>query len=197
MEARIFIDDSDFERLSRLFAGAPALFKKAARTALRRAGGNMRKNIAQGMRGASYLKGRSLTGAIGKLKISDGEASVKVSGPKAAAHKFKMAPSRITARKGSRSVNWPSPGVSVGPGEPVKHLRVAGFSKPFIAKTKNAPKVMLMREKGTGKLKPVRPASPQYFAAFDRVQQPALDEAARAFRTRLEHEIDYRLGLGK
>lgn len=196
MQAHIFFDTAQFERLRNLLS--PDLFNKARVGALRRVAGNMRKNIRAGMRAASYLAGKDLTSAIGKLKAQAGgvEYSITVAGKKKAAHKFRMTPNRITARKGQRSVNWQSPGVAIGPGEDIRKPSESGFSKPFIAKTKKL-RAMYIREKGTSELYFPKIVSPQYFAAFDRVKYPVLEEAEQTFMKRLEHEIDYRLGLGR
>ena len=67
MKVRIFIDDSEFNRLASLFNDGTNLFKKAAVSALRRTVRNLRSNLGRKMRGVSYLKGRELTSAIGRL----------------------------------------------------------------------------------------------------------------------------------
>lgn len=156
----------------------------------------MSKNIRKGIKEASYLKSSAIASALGKLKFTGNEASITVAGAKKAGHQFKMVPNRITARKGKRSIYWPSPGVNIGPGEPVRYPRKAGYYKPFIAQIQGL-KAMYWREKTTGDLKMPTIVAPQYFAAFDKVKDPVLDEAAQAFLKRLTHEIDYRLGLGK
>lgn len=158
----------------------------------------MRSNLGKKMRAVSYLKARELTGSIGRLETSQGgmEVSVKVSGHKKAAHKFKMSPNRITARKGQKSINWPSPGVSIGPGSGIKHPSYSGYSKPFIANI-NGVKAMYVRNKASGELAMPKLVSPQYFSVYEQVQIPVIEEAANTFKKRLEHEIDYRLGLGR
>lgn len=153
MEAHIYIDDHEFAELAKRFDDGTGLFQKSVKAALRRAGSNMRKNLIKGIRGASYLKVRDITDAFDPLQVTDTEARVRVAGRLLPADRFKLVPNRITARKGIRSVNWPSPGVSIGPGEPMRHLEEAGFSKPFITKFKNGHKGMYWREKYSGKLK--------------------------------------------
>lgn len=196
MEAHVFIDDSQLNRLARLFQSSPELFQKAVRSTLRRVGSNMRKNVRKGVKGVSYLKSGDIASAFSRLKMNGMEVELTVAGSRKAAHKFHMVPNRITAKKGSRSVNWPSPGVKIGPGEPVKHPAKDGYSRPFIANV-NGLKAMYWREKSSGKLKMPPVAAPQYFAAFDEVKNPVMSEAEQTFLKRLEHEIDYRLGLGR
>lgn len=196
-EPNIFYDDKEFERLAKLCQNAPELFNKAIRSALRRAGHYMRKKVRQGIKSVSYFNNRDIGYALSRLQYYGAQVSLTVLGAQAAGHKFKMIPNRITARKGKRSIYWPSPGVKLGPDEPVRHASKAGFSKPFIMKTKSGLKAMYWREKETGDLKMPTFASPQYFAAFDRVQKPVLSTTGEIFLQRLVHEIDYRLGLGK
>lgn len=196
MDVHIFYDDRELARLSQAFRDAPEIFGQALRAALRRTGGNMRKNIRQGMKAASYLKSGSIASALGKLKLDGNEAMITVAGAKKAGHNFRMTPNRVTARKGKRSIYWPSPGVNIGPGEPLRYPRKEGYYKPFIAKVKGL-KAMYWREKASGDLKMSPIVAPQYFAAFDKVKDPVLNEAEQTFLKRLEHEIDYRLGLGK
>lgn len=195
MNIHVYFDSHEIERLRELIS--PELFNKARVAALKRVASNMRKNIRKHMRQASYLSGKDLTSAIGRLIAHAGgvEYSIKIAGQGKAAHKFRMQPNRITARKGQRSVNWASPAVAIGPGEQLRQPLKAGFSKPFIAKTKNGLKTMYLREKMSGRLEMPKIVSPQYFAAFDKVKEPVLSEAKATFIKRLEHEVDYRLGL--
>lgn len=196
MDVHIFYDDRELARLSQAFRDAPEIFGQALRAALRRTGGNMRKNIRQGMKAASYLKSGAIASALGKLKLDGNEAMITVAGAKKAGHNFRMTPNRVTARKGKRSIYWPSPGVKIGPDEAVRHAGSDAYYKPFIAQMGGL-KAMYWREKGTDKLSMPRFVSPQYFAVFDRVQKPVLSTAGEIFLQRLVHEIDYRLGLGK
>jgi len=195
MDIHVFYDDRELNRLSQVFKDSPEIFGQALRAALRRTGGNMRKNVRKGMKAASYLKSADIASAIGRLQLNGMEAALTVAGAMKAGHKFRMVPNRVTARKGKRSIYWPSPGVNIGPGEPLRYPRKAGYYKPFIAKTRSGLKAMYWREKGTNQLSMPTVAAPQYFAAFDRVKDPVLAEAETAFMRRLEHEIDYRLGL--
>lgn len=194
MDVGITFDSAEFGRLADAFRNSPEIFAKAVRAALRRTGANLRKNVRSGIKSVSYFKSGAIAQALGKLQLHDMEVELTVAGSQAAGHKFRMVPNRVTARKGMRSVNWPSPGVQIGPGEPVRHASKTGFSKPFIANVHGL-KAMCWREKATGKLSMPTFASPQYFAAFDRVKDPVLNEAEKTFLARLEHEIDYRLGL--
>lgn len=195
-DARVYYDDKEFERLAKLCQNAPDLFNKAIRSALRRAGHHMRKTVRKGIKSVSYFNNRDIGYALSRLQFYGAEVSLTVFGAQAAGHHFKMVPNRITARKGKRSIYWKSPGVKIGPDEPVIHAKKEGFSKPFIAQTKNL-KAMYWREKSTGDLRMPTFASPQYFAAFDRVQKPVLSSVGEIFLQRLIHEIDYRLGLGR
>lgn len=197
MDAHVFIDDSQLDRMARLCQDSPQIFQQALKATLRRVGGNMRKNIRKGIKGESYLKSGVIGAAIGRLQIRGAEAKLTVAGSRLAGHKFRMIPDRVTARKGTRSVNWPSPGVKIGPQEPVRHASDPDYSKPFIIKTKSGLKAMFWRKKADNSLEMPGFAPPQYFAAFDRVQTPVMSEAERTFLQRLEHEIDYRLGLGR
>lgn len=194
MELQVKFDDGDFARLQSLFAQSPEIFGKAVRGALRRAGGNMRKEARLGIKGASFLKPSDIARALGRLQLTSEEAMFTVADARLAGHKFRLVPNRRTARKGVRSVNWPLTGVRIGPSEPIRYPQKAGFSKPFVAKVKGQ-KVYYWREKATGDLKSPPIVSPQYFAAFDRVKDPVMAEAEATFLKRLEHEIDYRLGL--
>lgn len=197
MNVHVYFDSHEIERLRGLIT--PELFNKARMGALKRVASNMRKNIRKYMRAASYLSGRDITQAIGRLVAHSGgeEYSIKIAGTSRAAHRFKMQPNRITARKGQRSRNWAAPAVAIGPGEAIRQPLRAGFSKPFIARTASGLKAMYLREKMSGRLEMPKIVSPQYFAAFDRVKEPVLNEAEATFLKRLEHEIDYRLGLAR
>lgn len=193
-QPNIFYNDKEFERLAKLCQSAPDLFNKAIRSSLRRVGRYMRKTVHQGIRSASYFNNRDIGYALGRLQYYGASVSLTVAGAQATGHKFKLVPNRITAQKGKRSIHWPSPGVKIGPDEPVRHASKEGFYKPFIAKMGEM-KAMYWREKGTNQLKMPTFVSPQYFAAFDRVQKPVLSTCGDIFLQRLEHEIDYRLGL--
>lgn len=195
MEAAVFYDTKEFAKLQEAFKNSPDIFGKAVRAALRRAGASMRRGVRDKTRAVSYLRARAIASALGKLKVADNEAMFTVAGAQKFGHDFKLAPNRVTARKGTPSLNWPSPGVNIGPGEPLRYPRKAGFYKPFIARGKSGLKTMFWREKATGRLSMPPVAPPQYFAAFDRVQEPVLQEAEATFLKRLEHEIDYRLQL--
>lgn len=194
MDARIFVDGGEFDRLRESLKTCPDIFGKALRAALRRVGASMRKNIRKGVKGASYLKARDVASAIGKLRLESDEALVTVAGASLAGHKFRLVPNRVTARKGRRSIYWKVPLVKIGPDEKEIRPERDGFSKPFIARI-NGLKAMYWREKETGgiRMPPILP--PQYFAAFDRVKDPVLSEAEKSFLRRLEREIDYRLSL--
>lgn len=197
MDAYLFIDDSEFERLQGLLRSCPDLFRNACKAALKRVGGNMRRNIGKGMRAQSYLKGKEITGSIGRLQLSDDEAKVRVAGRKIPVHKFKLVPNRITARKGQRSVNWPEPKYKLGPKLKSRYgKRDNGESMGFIFRGKYSGKLVMGQRLGK-KIKTVYDVTPQYFAAFEEVKEPVMDEAQKTFMTRLEHEIDYRLGLGR
>lgn len=193
MEVAVFYDTKEFAKLQEAFKNSPDIFGKAVRAALRRAGANMGKGVRDKTRAVSYLKMRAIVSALGKLKVFDNEAMFTIAGAKKYGHDFKLAPNRITARKGKPSIKWPSPGVNIGPGEPLRYPHKAGFSKPFIARY--GEKGLFWREKSTGKLSMPPIVSPQYFAMFDEVQEPVLNEAEKTFLKRLEHEVDYRLGL--
>lgn len=198
MDLRIEFNNAELKRLHDFFASSSDMFNKARVAALSRTAGNMRKNIRKGLREVSYLAGRDLTSSIGKLVAASGgvEFSVTVRGSKKVAHKFRLRPNRITARKGKPSTSWQSPLVHIGPGEAPRQILEPGFSKAFIARTKNG-RGLFLREKATGNLIMPKIVSPQYFAAFERVREPVLKDAKETFLKRLEHEIDYRLGLGK
>lgn len=192
----IAYDDSEFEKLAKLCQGAPDLFNKAVRSALRRAGRYMRKKLRMGIKSASYFDNRAINYALKALQFHGASVSLTVYGAQAAGHKFRLVPNRITARKGKRSIYWPSPGVKIGPDEKVRRASDPAFYKPFIANM-NGLKAMYWREKDGGRPKMPTFASPQYFAAFDRVQKPVLDTTGEIFLQRLAHEVYYRLGLGK
>lgn len=197
MDAYLFIDDSEFERLQGLLRSCPDLFRKACKAALKRVGGNMRRNIGKGMRGQSYLRGKEITGSIGRLQLSDDEAKVRVAGRKLPVHNFKLIPNRVTARKGKRSVSWPEPRYKLGPKlKPRYAKRDGGKSKGFIFPGQYSGKLIMGQRLGK-LLEVVYDVAPQYFAAFEEVKEPVMDEAQKTFMSRLEHEIDYRLGLGR
>lgn len=193
MAISIFLEGGDFAKIESLCAKSPALFKKAANSALRKAGASMRRAISKNIRPATFLKGKEITGAISKLKLQAGEVNVVVSGRQKLARKFRLLPNRITAKKGMVSRNWPAPKVAIGPGI-IKTPAYASYSKPFIAKI-NGLKAMYVREKGTGKIKQPKIVSPQYFAVFESVKEPILATAEQSFCKNLHHEIDYRLEL--
>lgn len=192
----------EFARLEAMFRDGTPLFHQATGAALRRTAQNMRKNIRKLSRTVSYLKPAIFSKAIGSVvfiagnrgvTVSAMEASVKVAAPKQPAFRFKLAPNRVTARKGKRSTSWQSPNVLKGPGLTPLNPQIPGFSKPFIANVRGK-KAMYARERGTGRLVMPRIASPQYFAVFEAVREPVMREAGETFLKRLNHEIDYRLG---
>lgn len=198
MEGFVCFDDREFQRLERLMRGCPDLFRKACKSAIRRAAQGMRAGLGRGIRQKTYLRGREVSGAIGAAQFTSGglEASVRVAGRKQQAHKFRLQPNRVTARKGSPSVSWPSPGVKPGPSEPLLNPGGGAYSKAFIAQ-RGGLKAMYLREKASGKLVMPTIASPQYYASFKDVHEPLLQKSGDVFIQRLEHEIDYRLGLGR
>lgn len=190
----ITFDGREFARLASLFANGDPIFRQSVKAALRRAGSGIRSGLSKGIRAKSYLRGKTVSSALGRLIVTNEEASVRVAARNQPAFKFKLSPNKITARKGVRSKNWQSPDVLKGPGLAPLNPRIAGFSKPFITKTKSGFKGMYVRERHTGRLAMPRIASPQYFSAFDAVKKPVMREAGETFLKRLNHEIDYRLG---
>lgn len=198
MELQISIPESRYQYLRSLLS--PEQFRNACWNAIKRTGGNVRKNLRRYLRAVSFLKSGEIASAIGKVRFANSnhavEAAVTVSGRNKVASNFKLVPNRITARKGKRSINWLSPGVLIGPNERIRKPALAGYSKPFIAKTKKL-KAMYLRDESTGDLLMPEVASPQYFAAFDQVKDWVAEDAKETFQKRFEHEIDYRLGLGR
>lgn len=190
----VYHDTKEFGRLAAMFANAGPLFRQSVTAALRRSGATMRKDIARGARSVSYLQGRVITRSIGRLQVRDGEASLRVAAKNQPGHKFRLSPNRITARKGRRSRDWQSPDVLKGPGLAPLNPRIPGFSRPFIAQIGSL-KGYFVRDRASGELLMPAIASPQYFAAFDAVKGPVLKNAGDTFLKRLNHEIDYRLGL--
>lgn len=200
-------DGKEFERLEYWFRDGTPLFHQAVGASLRRTAQNMRKNIKKLSQTVSYLKPDVFNKAIGSVVFMAGgrgvtvfaksteemSASVNVKARNQPAFKFKLSPNRITARKGRRSTSWQSPDVLKGPGLAPLNPRIAGFSRPFIARI-GGRKAMYVRERHSGRLSMPRIASPQYFAAFEAVQGPVMEQAGQTFLKRLSHEIDYRLG---
>lgn len=197
------IEDGEFERLSNIFGRADPVFRQAVKAAVRRAGGNMRKNVGKGIRGASYLKGKDVSAAIGSLKFAEGglEAGLLVRSINLPAHAFRLLPRKITARKGVLSRKWKEPKFQISPRlKPIYAERHGGDSRGFVFRSKHGGN-LVMGQRGLNKegeknvVKTVRGVSVQYFAVFDEVKTPVLDEAEQTFLKRLNHELDYRLGV--
>lgn len=203
---------SQYDNLMRMLGNVPKQMKGALREACKRAGGTLRSCASRELRGNTFVRTRQVGRAIGKLKIYQPDqylvrAIFRVSDKPLKAQDVKLFPARrTTARKGKRSVTWPKTGFQVSSRLPVKYASPGKYSKgqshPFIYFSKKYNDLAVaQRGKKTGSHTPLYPQyTGQTIASI--LSDPiffneARNQAAKTFETRLEHEIDYRLGLGR
>lgn len=173
--------------------GHTPLIRKAISHAMKRAGINLRANVAREIAKEAYLKSGKIKRHISR-RSSDSAITIVVDSKRLAAHEYKLVPNRVTAKKRMRSRNWQPPGFRIGPREPVRVDATPGFSKPFNIKSAFSGKTeQVHRDLATGRLYPVMGPSVQYFTAFGRVRDEIMAQAQEMFEKRLRHSIEYML----
>lgn len=192
----LHVDIANLEAITRPLKAFPGELEKVLKSSLSRTGARLASTVARAIKSETYLKSSDIRAALKKPLVKGSgsvmEVEVAVSSVQAPIDKFKLIPNRITARKGVRSSSWRGPSYKLGPKTPVQSPDADyGSSKPFVARLGG--KNRLLRRYGK-KLKRVYGYSVQYFAVFDSVEKPALEDARAFFEKRLAHEVDYRLG---
>ncbi len=192
------MDLKNVDRFLRLLPDAKTQGVAAATSAARRAGKAMRSDVTRGVKLVSFLKSAVIRKAATDCVVKSGGGSVEVSFRVATrplpADRFRLKPSRVTARKGRPSRTWTVTGFQAGPAEPFRYPEGDGRSKGFVIRGRGGAKIFVQRVGGSrGKLARVRGYPVQYFAAFKAVYSSALDKAAVTFEKRLLHEIERRL----
>lgn len=202
---------SQYSKLMMLLGNAPKEMKGALREACKRAGGRLRALSTKELRHNTFVKTRSVGRAIGKLKIYQPDqwlvrAMFRVSDARIKAEHVKVLPSfRPTARKGYRMKDRPRTGFQVSSKLPVKYAGKGEMSKgnslPFVYWS---PRLHAMKVGQSAKVGSHNPIYPQYtgHTIASLLSDPsffsgARQEAIEVFEKRLEHEIDYRIGLAR
>ena len=162
----------------------------------KRAGTAMRADVTKRVRSVTYLKGAEIRGAMKPLHVDRDSGGIRawfnVSSKNFPADHFRLVPNRVTARKGRPSRMWPEPGFRIGPASPLMRAH-GGISKGFIANL-NGRKLFTRASRKRSSLRREWGWSVQYFAAFDRVKDPAVRRAMDVFEERLLHEVQRALG---
>lgn len=192
----LHMDTRELAAITRPLSALRGELEKAVLAAVRRTGTTLRTELIRQMGQTTYLERRRIAPAVFKplvrIRASEIRAEIGVRSKPFGMDVFRLAPRRITARRGRRSRNWPLSGYRLGPGEGVRTLPARGNrSAAFVIRSGG--RLVMLRRLPSGKLERVYGYPVPYFAAYRSVREQAERRGRDMFEQRLRHEVRYRL----